>query len=307
MKRPFLISALALTIAAGTVSCDARADNGVATLTDKEVKSATVSKRMADHAAVVVHGSHIVGDLCLADAGIGAKVTPHARAGVRSELVFVGCVFEGKVSASKRTAEGRQLISPVFESDITFIDCTFLGEVDMSYAICRGLLTMEHCTFRSAARFEACSFLLGAVMNRSAMEGECSFDASHFGPQSSLMGMRYATTANFQNTRFESCAPLADSHFGGYAGFSGVKAREGFDAGHCKFAGRVEARDITIVGDVRLAGAQFADKVIAENVTVIGNVDSQGSAFEKEPSVTQCYTLAQPNPALPIKKLEISK
>ncbi len=133
---------------------------------DAEVKASDVLAQISKDKSVEVVGKIVWDDVDFASVGdlqlIGTSVAQR-RIGVN--VVFVDCVFMGKVSATgTMDADGTKVaVQTKFAENVLFVGCDFRAEVNMDNALCVGNLSFDGCTFREKASMNGLE-----VMGRSA-------------------------------------------------------------------------------------------------------------------------------------------
>ena len=285
-----------VAVLAWLVACTACSDGGEARAEGgKTMTSAAVVKKMQKGEGVVVNGAHISGDLCFADAGGGLRLMPMSSVAVGGEVVFVNCVFEGRVSAKRTTNDGRQMVAASFGADVSFVGCTFLSDVDFSQSSFLGRMVMEKCVCRERVSVDGSVFLGGADLSGTSFWGPFSASAATFGPRSSFMNVEWRQDSMWQWARLECDAVFANSSFGGFVSMSSVRANGLLDFAFCHFGGRVEFRGSFLLGNTNMAGATFADLLTLDRVVALGDLEVGDAQFSKDVRLTGCSLVRKPD------------
>ncbi|MDR2084392.1 MAG: hypothetical protein LBP67_05300 [Bacteroidales bacterium] len=71
---------------------------------------------------------------------------------INSNILFVNCVFMGKVSTKSKKAN--LPVNSVFKNNLAFLDCDFRGDIDFSNTIVFGMLNFSQSKFREKAIFD---------------------------------------------------------------------------------------------------------------------------------------------------------
>lgn len=259
------------------------------------VTAGSIEKKLSKGKSVEVTGRHIEGDLDLSSAGAGLRATPLADVTISGEIVFVNCVFEGRVSARKDREDGRQTIATRFGSDVSFIGCVFEGDVDFSLSTFMGRIRMEKCTVKGRSKFDGARATCGMTLNLTEFEGDASMDGLRLGAGSSLYGVKFRQAALLPNLWAEDNLMMADSRFDGITDFSHIHASGGVNLSNCEFANRVECRDGYVGGGVTLANAKFGGVVTCENLYVGGTVRLNSVSASRNIEVSGCVLLKEPD------------
>lgn len=285
-----------VAVFAWLVACTACSDGGEARAEGgKTMTSAAVVKKMQKGGGLVVNGAHISGDLCFADAGDGLRLMPMSSVSVAGEVVFVNCVFEGRVSSKQTVGDGRQMVAASFGADVSFVGCTFLSDVDLGQSAFAGRMVMEKCVCRGSVSVDGSVFLGGAVLSGTSFWGPFSASAATFGPRSSFMNVEWRHDSMWQWARLECDAVFANSSFGGFVSMSSIRANGLLDFAYCHFGGRVEFRGSYLLGTTNMAGASFADLLTLDGVVALGDWVVGDAQFSKDVRLTGCSFLRKPD------------
>ncbi len=285
-----------VAVFAWLAACTACSDGGEARAEGgKTMTSAAVVKKMQKGEGVVVNGAHISGDLCFADAGSGLRLMPMASVAVEGEVVFVNCVFEGRVSSKQTVNDGRQMVASSFGQDVSFVGCTFLADVDLGQSSFAGRMVMEKCVCRGRVSVDGSVFHGGAVLSGTSFWEPFSASAATFGPRSSFMNVEWRQDSMWQWARLECDAVFANSSFGGFVSMSSVRANGLLDFAYCHFGGRVEFRGSFLLGTTNMAGAAFADLLTLDRVVALGDLEVGDAQFSKDVRLTGCSFIRKPD------------
>lgn len=261
------------------------------TLTDKELIKAiglAMMQNSTPNRAVVISGAHIKGNVNLSQAGMGARAMSCNTVTVNTELVFIGCVFEGDLRTWSQSKTGGTLVGTHFSEPVSFVNCTFLGQVDMRQSTFDQLLTMTGCNIKGATQMGASTYRAGVLMTRSTCAGSASFDAARFGPQTNFVRTHFEQSVIWQNAWFEGHILMADMKTAGYADLSHVTAMGNVNMSNSYWGGRVECRNAYFAQELRLAGATFGNMLTVESVNFGGLVDLNGAHIDGRTELTNC-------------------
>lgn len=282
---------LALSLSMALPSCASPAGDAEA----GRMTPAQVVDALKEGKGLVVRDIHITGDLNLTEAGSGWRRLPMSNVRIEGEIVFIGCVFEGKVSAKERSADGRQIVATAFGADVSFEECTFMSGVDFGQCAFAGRLDVQKSVFREKFSMDGCHVAGGMLTNGASFWGGFSASMATFGPRSSFVGTEWRQGAALQMARFECDAVFANSTFGGAVNLSSVRANGMLSFAECRFGGRVVWQGAHLLGPAVLAGATFADMVSLQDVVAIGDFDVTEAKFAADVKAPGATFLRKPD------------
>lgn len=274
------------------MSASACGDGQQAMASDK-IAAADVQKALAKGKSVSFSGKHITGDIDFTQAGDVPSGLTDARATVSGSVVFVDCVFEGRVTGISSTKSGT--VSADFLRDVVFEGCVFQKDVDFTQCVFRGRVKMEKCSVKGGAVLNNAMAQCGITLNKTEFEGMASLDGLRINGPSGFSGMKFRDTAVLQNIRAECNVMMVDCTFDGVCDFSRSRINGDMNLSNAKFGGRVTCQDARIYGMVTIGNATFNGNVICENTIVDGCVKLDGSVFNKDIEATRCTLAERPD------------
>lgn len=171
----------------------------------KDMQAADIAKLIKKDKPVEIADKIIWGDICFAEWGHQQL----AQAGqiesvVRSNVVFVNCVFLGRLTTNAvREVKGKKIgITTRFDQNVVFVGCDFRAEVDMDNAVMRSNVDFGRSIFReNVSLCGLCSFAPQTTMAAIVAEkqfrmiyatimGDLSMAGAEFRGQTSMQELR---------------------------------------------------------------------------------------------------------------------
>ena len=195
---------------------------------------------------------------------------------VKPEILFVKCVFLGKVTCSSR--EGKISHQARFDNNLSFRACDFRNTVDFNYTSIGGSLNLAQSVFRENADLNSI-FVKGSGVQLWEVKAEKGFsmvDLRTLGgvnmmdaqfKQNCMLQSMQCTNLQFSNVVCESLLDLSMSNVKGralinYGQFSGSVLMnnvhmEELDMLSCKFGKELQLDESVILGKSRFNQSQF--------------------------------------------------
>lgn len=172
----------------------------------------------------------ITGDLDLTNLANRREVREGSRLGETQEyritvevpLTFRNCTFRGKLLAyrTEEPEKGRLLnrISVVYNADFT------------------EAVTLENCTFETAAAFKYSTFRQRAIITGNTFGDDALFKYTKFRSAADFSGSTFRGYADFKYTQFDESSAFENVTFGRYADFKYTKFDERTDFRQARFS-----------------------------------------------------------------------
>lgn len=209
---------------------------------------------------------------------------------VKNDVVFVNCVFLGKVFATK-TEKTNHFVR--FNGDVSFRKCDFREEVDFSDIVINGKLNMTQSVFRekvafngmhvkgNSSHFWEMTAEKGFSMVNST-QGRLNFMDAHFAKECNLQRTDCADL-QFSNVQCDSLLELSMSSIRGNANINyGV------------FEGPVSLSYCKVIGMLDVLKSHFNGSFEIENTTLFSATRLTGSTFKGDIKSENCYCLIGP-------------
>lgn len=219
---------------------------------------------------------------------------------INSDIVFVKCVFLGKVFAynkDKITHKTR------FEGDVTFRTCDFRATTDFTNAVFNGNLNMSQSKFREKATFNGIHVKGSSThfwemlaekdfnMIKSLTNGSLNFMDAHFQGMCNLQGTD-CNNLQFSTVQCDSTLDLSLSSFRGKVMIN-----------YGEFNGLVSLSDCQATAPFDIINCQFSDLFEINNTTFWGKTRFNSTKFKSNVEADNCYFLSKPN----LENMEINK
>lgn len=238
----------------------------------KDMKSSEIISLIKKGKDVSVSDKVIFGDLDFTEIEKNRLLAfPNVEVRIPVNVVFMNCVFMGKVTMSAQKAVDKSKrkanLFSVFEKNVTFFGCDFRGEVAMDEAIVEGKLEFSNSTFREDVSMNSL-YVKGARVGFLNVVGEKRF---------SMCYARFLSDANFM-----------DAKFAAEANFLGMNAK-GLQFSNAEFLGNTDFSNAAFLGDVIFNYVRFASVVQFSFSKFLGDFDLVKSSFEGDASFERSF------------------
>lgn len=218
---------------------------------------------------------------------------------VTKDIVFIKCVFLGKVFASKKETTSHKTL---FAGNVTFRTCDFRGELDLSNVVVNGCLSFAQSTFRENASFNGLQVKGNSShfwdinaekdfsMVKSSTVGSLNFMDAHFAGACMLQGTD-CNTLQFSNVQCDSTLDFSTSSFRNslfmnYGTFNGAVnfskcQMSSSDIMNCQFLDNIDFSNSIILGLLRFNGSKFKGEVVCNKSFFLVQPSTEGIETSK--------------------------
>lgn len=239
----------------------------------KDMKASDIVSLIKKGKDVTISDKVIFGDLDLTDfEKYQVLAFPNMETHIPVNVVFMNCVFMGKVSTTgKMSVNGSKRkvdVFSVFEKNLTFFACDFRGEVVMDEMVVNGRLEFSNSVFRENVSMNS---LYAKGPRVGFLEIECekefsmcfarfladaNFMDAKFHQRANFMGMR-AKGLQFSNAQFGADADFSNSIFAGDVAFNYIKCAGNLQFSFSKFMGDYDLLKSVSEGDCSFERSLF--------------------------------------------------
>jgi len=227
---------------------------------------------------------------------------------VHSNVLFVNCVFMGKVTATgtvpQKTQKGIQVDiqkGVLFERNVNFFNCDFRGEVNFENAIFNGEIDFSRSTFRDKVSFNEITIfgkrnLFSGIVAESTfnminalIHGNINFMNAKFQSNASFQSLA-VNTLQFSSASFEQDVDFSNTIVYKNTFFNYVEYNRNAIFSFSKFYGDADFLNCSFEQNADFSGSFYYGKTRLNNSTFKGNTDFTNTIFIQIPQ-TENITL----------------
>lgn len=171
---------------------------------------------------------------------------------IETDVVFVNCVFEGKVlgyfSDNKDWGNSNKLINVNFDQAATFKNCTFKEDAHFKYSRFGQGADFSGSQFKEEALFKYTEFDGLASYANATFDGEANFKYTEFDGLADFSSAIFGGDADFKYTEFDDALKMSNAVFKRDADFKYTEFPKGSELNNVDFGRRADFKYATLGG-----------------------------------------------------------
>ena len=263
--------------------------------TKKEIYASEILKLINKGEPVQFYDKIILDDLDFSEAKeTSISSVSSVQKTVHSNILFVNCVFMGKIAASGLEKKMQKVVS--FEKNVTFFKCDFRGEVNFESTLFNGNIDFSQSVFRNTTSFnEITAFgkknLFTDIVSESSfnminvlIHGNINFMNAKFQSNVSFQSMT-VNALQFSNAVFDKKADFSNMVVHKNSFFNYVTCHENLFFPFSKFYGDADFLNSSFEHEADFSGSFYYGKTRFNNSVFKGDAVFLNSVFIQSPEM----------------------